>query len=92
VKPATNIATNIGFEPLNKKGTEAAVMPDFGMTGEEINPVVKTRRSMGWDIGCLYNQETEEHPQLYFSHQFKVGDPYKLAAEVRKGLDHMNSK
>jgi hypothetical protein len=90
VNPATNIATNIAFEPLNKKGTRAAVMPDFGMNGEEINPVVKTMRKMGWDIGCLYNQETEEHPQLYFSHEFKVGNPYKMAAEVRKGLNQMN--
>jgi Domain of Unknown Function (DUF1259) len=67
----------------------AAVMPDFGMNGEEINPVVRTMRKMGWDIGCLYNQETEEHPQLCFSHELKVGNPYKLAAQVRKGLDQM---
>jgi hypothetical protein len=42
-----------------------------------------------WDIGCLYNPETEEHPQLYFSHEFKVGNPSKVAAEVRKGLNQM---
>jgi len=42
--------------------------------------------------GCLYNQETDEHPQLYFSHEFKTGDPYALAAEIRKGLDRMNSR
>lgn len=51
-----------------------------------------TMRGMGWDIGCLYNQETNEHPQLYFSHQFKTGDPYALAAEIRKGLDKTNSQ
>jgi hypothetical protein len=28
----------------------------------------------GWFVGCLYNQETAEHPQLYFSHQLKTGD------------------
>ncbi len=28
-----------------------------------------------WDIGCLYNRETEEHPQLFFSHRFKTGNP-----------------
>jgi len=48
-------------------------------------------RAQGWDIGCLYNQETDEQPQLFFSHQFKIGDPYQLAAEVRRGLDQTNS-
>jgi hypothetical protein len=49
-------------------------------------PVVVRR--LGWDVGCLYNQETDESPQLYFSHMFKVGDPVQLAHEVRAGLDH----
>ena len=57
------------------------------MVANEVNPVIRTMRNMGWDIGCLCNHETDEHPQLYFSHQFNVGNPYKLAAEVRKGLN-----
>jgi hypothetical protein len=92
VKPETNIATNVAFEPLSSDGSKAAVVPDFAMEAPEINGVVGTMRGMGWDIGCLYNQETDEHPQLFFSHQFKTGDPYALAAEVRKGLDQMNSQ
>ena len=47
-------------------------------------------RAQGWDIGCLYNQETDEHPQLFFSHQFKTGEPDQLAREIRRGLDRMN--
>jgi hypothetical protein len=90
--PATNIATNVGFEPLNASGTQTAVVPDFGMQSGEVNRVIATMRSMSWDIGCLYNQETAEHPQLYFSHDFKTGDPYTLAQEVRDGLNHMNSQ
>lgn len=39
-------------------------------------------------VHCLYNQETDEHPQLYFSHQLKTGDPYELAREIRRALDH----
>lgn len=92
VNPATNIATNVAFEPLGSSGTQAAVVPDYGMQANEINPVVAFARSHGWDIGCLYNQETDEHPQLYFSHQFKTGDPYVLAGEVRAALDRMNSQ
>jgi hypothetical protein len=85
-----NAETNIAFEPLNYAGTRTAVAPDFGMTANEINNVIATMRNNGWDIGCLYNQETDESPQLFFSHNFKVGDPYQLAQQVRQGLDHMN--
>jgi Domain of Unknown Function (DUF1259) len=92
VKPETNIATNIAFEPLSSDGSDSAVIPDFAMEAQEINGVVGTMRAMNWDIGCLYNQETDEHPQLFFSHQFKRGNPYQLAAEIRKGLDQMNSQ
>lgn len=91
VMPETNIATNVAFEPLNKSGTKVAAVPDFGIEAGEINNVVGTMRSMGWDIGCLYNQETGEHPRLFFSHEFKTGNPYTLAREVRKGLNQTNS-
>ena len=92
VNPATNIATNVAFEPLNSDGTEAAVIPDYGMQPNEINPLMTFTRGHGWDIGCLYNQETDESPQLFFSHQFKTGDPYELAGEVRQALDRTNSQ
>jgi hypothetical protein len=89
-KPDTNIATNVAFEPLTKAGTRVAAAPDFSLEAGEVNNVIHTMRAAGWDIGCLYNQETAEHPQLYFSHDFKVGDAYQLAREIRAGLDQMN--
>jgi hypothetical protein len=89
-KPDTNIATNVAFEPLDKTGARVAAAPDFSLEAGEVNSVIHTMRAAGWDIGCLYNQETAEHPQLYFSHDFKVGDAYQLAREIRTGLDHMN--
>jgi hypothetical protein len=91
VQPDTNIAHNISFEPLNSTGSRAAAAPDFGMEAGEVNAVVRTMRRQGWDVGCLYNQETDEHPQLFFSHMFNTGDPYDLAAQVRRGLDRTNT-
>jgi uncharacterized protein DUF1259 len=82
-----NVATTIGFEPL---GSRTAVVVDFGMIASEIQGLVRLMRSLGWQVGCLYNQETDEYPQLYFSHQFKAGDPYRLAREVRRGLDRLH--
>jgi Domain of Unknown Function (DUF1259) len=73
-------------------GTQAAVIPDFGMVAGEVNRVVGTMQAQGWDIGCLYNQETAETPQLDFSHESKTGNPYQLAQEVRNGLNRTNSQ
>jgi Domain of Unknown Function (DUF1259) len=87
VNPAVNISTNIQFEPLNSSGSNAAAAPDFSMTTEEVMPVTEIMRQQGWQDHCLYNQETGEHPQLYFSHMLKTGDPYALAREIRNGID-----
>lgn len=91
ISPYLNVATQIVFEPLNG-GSSAAAAPDFGMIASEIQTVIGIMRHQGWDIGCLYNQETDEEPQLYFSHNFKTGDPIQLAREIRNGLNHMNVK
>lgn len=92
VSPDANISTNMTFKPLNKSGTLAAAAPDFSMTAPEIMPVMQTMRGLGWFVGCLYNQESDETPQLYFSHMVKKGDPYTLAAEIRQGLNHTKTK
>lgn len=92
VRPQTNIATSVSFEPLNAAGTHVAAAPDFAMVATEINNVVRVMRRQNWDVGCLYNQETDESPQLFFSHQLKTGDPYDLAREVRMGLNQTNSE
>lgn len=84
--PQAGVSTNIQFKPLG--GSNAAVVPDFSMTSTEVQPVVKLMlNSLKWFQGCLYNQETDEQPQLYFDHMVKVGDAYQLAGEIRQGLD-----
>jgi hypothetical protein len=87
VAPEANISTTVEIRPLDAGGSSAAMAPDFSLTGPEIQPVVAVMRGRGWHVGCLYNQETDEEPQLYFSHMLKTGDPYGLAAEVRRGID-----
>ncbi len=90
VQPETGISVNIQFKPTGN-GSEAQVVPDFGMTSEEIMPAVQTMfLDHDWDQGCLYNQETGEQPQLYLDHMAKQGDAYQLAREIRDGLDHLD--
>lgn len=85
VDPDLGVSTSVQFQPL--AGGRAAVVPDFSMTAKETQPVISVMRHRHWQVGCLYNQETAEHPQLYFSHMFRVGDPVALARQVREGLD-----
>ncbi len=85
--PEANVSTNVEFKPLNPGGTRAAAAPDFSMRSEEVQPVMRVMRRSGFEVGCLYNQETAEHPQLYFAHMLATGDPYALAATIRAGLD-----
>jgi hypothetical protein len=91
VSPEANISTNIAFLPLDEHGTRAAAAPDFAMTAGEIDAVCRRMRAAGFEIGCLYNQETAEHPQLYFAHMIGVADPQQLAVDIRKALDHTNA-
>jgi hypothetical protein len=92
VAPQLGVETNVQFEPLDAAGTSAAVAPDFSMVASEIDTVFAVQRQNGFLIECLYNQATDETPQLFFSHQIATGDPYDLAFKVRKALDHMNMK
>ncbi len=87
VSPEANISSTIEIKPLDASGRTAAVAPDFSMTSVGVQPVISVMRRQGFEVGCLYNQETGERPQLYFAHMLKTGDPYALAAQVRRGLD-----
>lgn len=49
-------------------------------------------RGKASDIARLHNEESDEHPQRDFSHEFRTGDPHVLAAEVRQGLARVNSR
>jgi uncharacterized protein DUF1259 len=85
INPFLNVYTSVAFQPLG--GDKAAAVPDFGLLAHQVDPVARLMRGQGWEIDCLCNQETAEQPQLYFSHQFKVGDAYALATEIRRGLE-----
>lgn len=90
LKPETGVSHQIEFEPLD--GDRRAVAgPDFALIGSEVNPVMRVMRRAGFEVHCLYNQETDEQPQLYFSHQLAVGDPYELARKIRRGLEQTNT-
>ena len=91
LKPGMGVSHTVAFQPLDG-GKRTAVAPDFALIAAEINPLMQLMREQGFTIHCLYNQETAESPQLYFSHQLAVGDAYDLARKIRKALERTNSK
>lgn len=90
ISPYLNVDTDIAFQPL--EGGKAAAIPDYSLLASEVQRVTEEQLHRGWEIGCLYNQEIAESPQLYFSHQFKTGDPLQLAREIRSALNLTNVK
>ncbi|MGI8623928.1 MAG: DUF1259 domain-containing protein [Solirubrobacteraceae bacterium] len=85
--PEANISTTVEIKPLDAAGTSAAVAPDLSLRADEVRPALRAMRRHGFEVGCLYNQETAEHPQLYFAHMLATGDPYDLARKLRATLD-----
>jgi Domain of Unknown Function (DUF1259) len=90
LNPEAGVSTSIEFKPLG--GDRAAAVPDFSLRAVEVERVMRVMRHKGWLVGCLYNQETDEHPQLYFSHMLKTGNAYRLAHQIRAGLDLTRSR
>jgi hypothetical protein len=84
------VGHEIYFEPLPDGRT--AVAPDFALLAQEIATVMRLMRREGFDIHCLYNQETAETPQLYFSHLLAVGNPYYYARVMRRVLQQTNTR
>jgi len=90
IDPRLGIAHEIHFEPLADGRT--AVAPKFALLASEIAPVMRLMRREGFDIHCLYNQETAEVPQLYFSHLLGAGNPYSYSRVIRRALQQTNTR
>lgn len=81
-----NLSTKIYFEPVGGSGHNAGVAAIMAMTAAEVNNVTSFMLRNGWEVDGLYNQETDEQPQLYFSTFLKAGNATTLAEEVRQAL------
>ncbi len=92
ISPDLNIAQTIAFEPLDSSGKMAAAAPDYAMTSKEVQRTLRRGILEGFQVHCLYNQETAEKPQLFFSHQLAVGAPLDLARRIRRVINETNSE
>ena len=81
----TGVATAIGFQPTG--GGKAAITGDFVLTGEEVNPVIKTLRENGIEVTAVHSHMLTEQPRLIFMHFWANDDAVKLAKGLRAALD-----
>jgi Domain of Unknown Function (DUF1259) len=79
------VAEAIGFQPTG--GGKAAITGDFVLTGDEVNPVIKTLRSNGIEVTALHSHMLDEQPRLFFCHFWANDDAIKLAKGLRAALD-----
>jgi Domain of Unknown Function (DUF1259) len=79
------LATAINFQPTGN--SKAAITGDFVLTGDEVNPVIKTLRANGIEVTAIHSHMLAEQPRLIFMHFWANDDAVKLARGLRAALD-----
>ena len=79
------VATAINFQPTG--GGKAAITGDFVLTGDEVNPVLRTLRQNGIEVTAIHSHMLTEQPRLIFMHFWANDDALKLARALRDALD-----
>ena len=78
-------ANAANFQPTGDGN--AAVTGDFVVTGEEVNPLVRSLRRSGIEVTAIHSHMLDEQPRLFFVHFWANDDAVKLAKGLRGALD-----
>jgi hypothetical protein len=82
---AMGSANAINFQPTG--AGRAAITGDFVITGDEVNPMIKTLRANGIEVTAIHSHMLTEQPRLFFVHFWANDDALKLARGVRAALE-----
>jgi hypothetical protein len=85
VPAAMGSAHAINFQPTG--GGNAAITGDFVVTGDEVNPLIRTLRSNGIEVTAIHSHMLTEQPRLIFTHFWATGNALKLAKALRAALE-----
>jgi hypothetical protein len=85
IPTAMGSANGINFQPTG--GGKAAITGDFVITGDEVNPMIRTLRANGIEVTALHSHMLDEQPRLFFMHFWANDNAVKLAKGVREALD-----
>ena len=78
-------ANAIGFQPTG--GGKAAITGDFLVTGDEVNPLIRTLRASDIEVTAIHSHMLDEQPRMFFVHFWANDDALKLAHGLRAALD-----
>jgi hypothetical protein len=78
-------ANAINFQPTG--GGKAAITGDFLVTGEEVNPLIRTLRQNGIEVTAIHSHMLTEQPRMIFIHFWANDDAIKLAKGLRAALE-----
>src|SRR3977135_1307576 len=85
VKTPLGGANALNFQPTG--GGKAAITGDFLVTGEEVNPLIRTLRANGIGVTAIHSHMLTEQPRMIFIHFWANDDAVKLAKGLRAALD-----
>jgi hypothetical protein len=85
VPGAMGSANAVNFQPTG--GGKAAITGDFVVTGEEVNPLIRTLRENGIEVTAIHSHMLAEQPRVFFVHFWANDDALKLAKGLRAALD-----
>jgi hypothetical protein len=78
-------ANAINFQPTG--GGKAAITGDFLVTGEEVNPLIRTLRTNGIEVTAIHSHMLNDQPRMFFIHFWANDDAIKLAHGLRAALE-----
>jgi len=85
VSGALGGANAINFQPTDSG--KAAITGDFLVTGDEVNPLIRTLRASDIEVTAIHSHMLDEQPRMFFIHFWANDDALKLARGVRAALD-----
>ncbi|MFV5998072.1 DUF1259 domain-containing protein [Streptomyces sp. NPDC056231] len=86
--PGLGSTSAFTFQPLGRG--RAALSGDCVMLAEEVQNVLGALRRAGIKLVEVHNHHLTDHPRLFFTHFWAVGDAVKLARGLRPAVDATN--
>jgi hypothetical protein len=85
VNGALGGANAVNFQPTG--GGKAAITGDFLVTGNEVNPLIRSLRAGDVEVTAIHSHMLDEQPRMFFIHFWANDDAEKLARNVRTALE-----
>ncbi|GIP26811.1 hypothetical protein J23TS9_19410 [Paenibacillus sp. J23TS9] len=86
-------AIELGFGAnFEKAGNNTAVIGEFALLSEEVNPVIDALRKGNVEISAVHNHLIGEQPQIIYLHFQGLGNVESLAKTVKEAIASTDKK